>query len=50
MLSQDDEDDVTAEIRSNLESQREDRALKLGRDLSPEELSAILKQHRHPCW
>ena len=33
MLSPEDADDVTAEIRSNLESQREDQALKLGRDL-----------------
>ena len=48
MLSPEDADDVTAEIRSNLESQREDQALILGRDLSSEELSAILKQHGHP--
>ena len=48
MLSPEEADDVTAEIRSNLESQREDQALILGRDLSSEELSAILKQHGHP--
>jgi hypothetical protein len=40
--------DIAAEIRSNLESLAEDRATQLGRELSPGEMSAILKQHGHP--
>jgi hypothetical protein len=41
-------EDIAAEIRSNLESQAEDRAAELGRELSLAEMSAILKQHGHP--
>lgn len=41
-------DDIAAEVRSNLESVLEDRALQLGRELRPKEVSAILKQHGHP--
>lgn len=41
-------DDIAAEIRSNLESLAEDRATQLGRELTPAEMSAILKQHGHP--
>jgi hypothetical protein len=40
--------DIAAEIRSNLESLAEDRATQLGRELSPDEMSSILKQHGHP--
>jgi hypothetical protein len=40
--------DIGAEIRSNLESLAEDRATELGRELRPEEMSAILKRHGHP--
>jgi len=48
MLPPDKMDDIAAEVRSNLESQAEDRATALGRELRPEELSALLKQHGHP--
>lgn len=41
-------DDIAAEIRSNLESLAEDQAMQLGRELTPVEMSAILKQHGHP--
>ena len=41
-------DDIAAEVRSNLQSLVEDRATQLGRELSLEEMSAILKQHGHP--
>ncbi len=41
-------DDIAAEVRSNLQSLVEDRSAQLGRELSPEEMSAILKQHGHP--
>ncbi len=41
--------DIAAEIRSNLESQIEDQAAQLGRELSLEEVSAILKRHGHPA-
>ncbi|MGH9687924.1 MAG: hypothetical protein ACRD5K_12620 [Candidatus Acidiferrales bacterium] len=40
--------DIAAEIQSNLESLVEDQASTLGRDLSVDELSAILKQNGHP--
>lgn len=41
-------DDIAAEIRSNLESLVDDRAAELGRALTPQEMSAILKEHGHP--
>jgi hypothetical protein len=40
--------DIAAEIRSNLQSMVEDEATQLGRELTSEEMSAILKQHGHP--
>ncbi len=40
--------DIAAEVRSNLQSLVEDRAMQLGRDPSLEEMSAILKRHGHP--
>lgn len=49
MLPPDKMDDIAAEVRSNLESQAEDQAMALGRDLRPEELSALMKQHGHPA-
>jgi hypothetical protein len=48
LLPPDKMDDIAAEIRSNLESLAEDRAMELGRELRPAEVSAILKQHGHP--
>jgi hypothetical protein len=36
-------------VRSNLESQVEDHAMALGRQLRPDEVSAVLKQHGHPA-
>ena len=48
LLPLDKMDDIAAEIRSNLESLVDDRASELRRELSPGELSAILKQHGHP--
>jgi hypothetical protein len=48
LLPPDKMDDIAAEIRSNLESLAEDKAERLGRELSPGEMSAILKQHGHP--
>jgi hypothetical protein len=48
LLPPDKMDDIAAEISSNLQSLVEDRATELGRELRPEELSAILKQHGHP--
>jgi hypothetical protein len=48
MLPPDKMDDIAAEISSNLESLVEDQVNQLGRPLSLEELSAILKQHGHP--
>jgi hypothetical protein len=48
LLPADKMDDLAAEISSNLQSLVEDKAMQLGRDLSPDELSAILKQHGHP--
>lgn len=41
-------DDIAAEIRSNLESLAEDQSRQLGRELTLQEMSAILKQHGHP--
>jgi hypothetical protein len=41
--------DIGAEITSNLESLVEDQSLQLGRELTPREMSAILKQHGHPA-
>ena len=41
-------EDIAAEIRSNLESLVEDRAAEVGRELRPDEMSAILKHHGHP--
>jgi hypothetical protein len=49
LLPRDRMDDISAEIRSNLESLVEDQAMQLGRDLSPEEMSAILKRYGHPA-
>ena len=48
LLPPDKMDDIAAEIRSNLQSLVEDPAMQVGRDLSLEEMSAILKQHGHP--
>jgi len=48
LLPPDKMGDIAAEIRSNLQSLVEDQAMQLGRELSLEEMSAILKQHGHP--
>jgi len=48
MLPVDKMDDIGAEITSNLQSLVDDRESELGRGLSRDELSAILKQHGHP--
>jgi hypothetical protein len=48
LLPPDRMDDIAAEVRSNLESLTEDRATQLGRELRPDEVSTILKQHGHP--
>jgi hypothetical protein len=48
MLPADKMDDIAAEIISNLQSLVDDRESELGRELSRDELSAILKQHGHP--
>src|SRR5262245_11194956 len=48
LLPPDKMEDIAAEVRSNLESQLEDQAMALGRELHPEEVSAMLKQHGHP--
>jgi hypothetical protein len=48
LLPADKMDDIAAEITSNLQSLVDDRTSELGRELSPGELSAILKQHGHP--
>ena len=42
-------EDIAAEVRSNLESQVEDEAMALGRELRPEEVSAMLKRCGHPA-
>jgi hypothetical protein len=47
-LPPDKVDDIAAEIRSNLQSLVEDQAVELRRELRPDEVSAILKQHGHP--
>jgi hypothetical protein len=49
MLPPDKMEDIGAEVRSNLESQMDDQAMALGRELRPAEVSAILKQHGHPA-
>jgi len=49
LLPPDKMDDIGAEIRSNLQSLVDDEALRLGRELSLKEVSAILKQHGHPA-
>jgi len=49
MLPPDKMEDIGAEVRSNLESQLDDRATALGRELRPDEVSAVLKQHGHPA-
>lgn len=48
MLPPDKAEDIATEIRSNLESLVDDRAMELGRELRPDEVSTILKQHGHP--
>jgi len=48
LLPPDKADDIAAEIRSNLQSLAEDKAMQMGRELSPRETSSILKQHGHP--
>jgi len=48
LLPPDKADDIAAEISSNLQSLVEDRTMDLGRELQPDEVSAILKQHGHP--
>jgi hypothetical protein len=48
LLPADKMDDIAAEISSNLQSLVEDQAMQRGRELSSDELSAILKQHGHP--
>lgn len=42
-------EDIGAEVRSNLESQVDDQAMALGRELHLEEVSAILKRYGHPA-
>ena len=49
MLPPDKMEDIGAEVRANLESQIDDQAMALGRELRPEEVSAILKRHGHPA-
>jgi hypothetical protein len=49
LLPPDKMEDIAAEVRSNLESQMEDKAIALGRELRPQEVSAILKQYGHPA-
>ena len=48
VLPPDKMEDIGAEVRSNLESQVEDQARVLGRELRPDEVSALLKRHGHP--
>jgi hypothetical protein len=48
LLPPDKANDIAAEINSNLQSLLEDHAMELGRELRPEEVSAVLKQHGHP--
>jgi hypothetical protein len=49
MLPPDKMEDIGTEVRSNLESKIEDEAMALGRELRPEEVSAILRQYGHPA-
>lgn len=49
LLPHNEMEDIGAELRSNLESQMEDQAAVLGRELRPEEVSALLKQYGHPA-
>src|SRR4029079_18728577 len=49
MLPPDKMEDIGAEVRANLESQLEDQAMALRRELHPEEVSAVLKRHGHPA-
>ena len=48
VLPPDKMEDIGAEVRSNLESQVEDQERVLGRDLRPDEMSALLKRQGHP--
>lgn len=48
ILPPDKMEDIGAEVRSNLESQLEDQARALGRELRPDEVSDLLKRHGHP--
>jgi hypothetical protein len=48
ILPPDKMEDIGAEVRSNLESQVDDQARVLGRELRPDEMSALLKRHGHP--
>ena len=48
-LPPDKMEDIGAEVRANLESQIEDQAMALGRELRREEVSAMLKQYGHPA-
>ena len=48
VLPPDKMEDIGAEVRSNLESQLEDQGRVLGRELRPDEVSALLKRHGHP--
>ena len=48
VLPPDKMEDIGAEVRSNLESELEDQARVLGRELRPDEVSALLKRHGHP--
>src|SRR5215510_5618714 len=49
MLPPDKMEDIAAEVRSNLESQVEDQAMALGRELRLDEVSAMLKRYGHPA-
>jgi hypothetical protein len=49
LLPPDKMQDIAAEVRSNLEAQMEDQAMALGRELRPDEVSAMLKKHGHPA-
>jgi hypothetical protein len=42
------QDDILRELSANLRAQIEDKEAELGRSLSEEELTGILKQHGHP--
>jgi hypothetical protein len=49
MMSPEKMEDIAAEVRANLESQMEDQAMALGRELRVDEVSAMLKQYGHPA-